>query len=135
MLSMKIVQIVGWSGSGKTTLIVDLIKRFRSRGFSIGAIKHTHHPLEADERGDTAQFRLAGANPVILASDGDALLSGVRQPYDSSEQLLEYLSGVDLVFVEGFKQREMGTRIELRGGKWVEAAAIERDLDTLWRSS
>ncbi|MEO8032981.1 MAG: molybdopterin-guanine dinucleotide biosynthesis protein B [Acidobacteriota bacterium] len=132
---MKIIQVVGWSGSGKTTLIVDLIGRFRARGFKIGALKHTHHPLEADERGDTARFRLAGANPVILAGDGDALLGGIRQTFDSTEQLLGYLHGVELVFVEGFKQRALGTRIELESGKWVDAATIERELDTLWRSS
>lgn len=102
---MKVAAITGFSGSGKTTLIVRLIEHFVAQGMTVGAIKHTHHPLNDDDRGDTAKFRRAGANPVILAGDGEALIDpATRIRYEDPGDLLAHFA-TDVVLIEGFKGR------------------------------
>src|SRR5215212_9393425 len=64
---MHVAAFIGASRSGKTTLIAELIGRYVAAGLRVGAIKHTHHALNEENRGDTALFRAAGAEPVILA--------------------------------------------------------------------
>src|SRR3712207_5469104 len=71
---MRVAGIAGPSGAGKTTLIVELIKRYRAGGKRVGAIKHTHHPLNEEHRGDTGRFLDAGAEPVILAGTDAAVI-------------------------------------------------------------
>src|SRR5437016_4336566 len=58
---MEVIAIGGPSGSGKTTRLVELIRTALANGRSAGAIKHTHHPLNEENRGDTARFLAAGA--------------------------------------------------------------------------
>ena len=96
----------GPSGSGKTTRLVELIRTAVAAGRSVGAIKHTHHPLNEENRGDTARFLAAGAKPVILAGDGEAVIfdgtTTKRVAYMGKPELLAMLT-TDLVVVEGFK--------------------------------
>ncbi len=103
---MKVQQFVGPSNSGKTTTICGLIRGAAAAGQRVGAIKHTHHPLNDEDRGDTSRFREAGAEPVILAGDGEAVVfrgnETFRIRFDDPRDLLEVFDG-DVVFVEGFK--------------------------------
>jgi molybdopterin-guanine dinucleotide biosynthesis adapter protein len=109
---MRVLAVVGPSGSGKTTLLVALIRHFVTEGRSVGAIKHTHHALSAVNRGDTAAFIEAGAHPVILAGDREAIVFGVgRVEFDSPADLLSHFD-TDLVLVEGFKEFDGWPRIE-----------------------
>jgi molybdopterin-guanine dinucleotide biosynthesis protein B len=105
---MRIEQFGGWSDSGKTTRIVELIARYVAEGRRVAAIKHTHHPLNDEDRGDTAKFRAAGANPVILAGEGEAVLfdgeKTSRIAFTEPEELLARLTA-DVVMIEGFKNR------------------------------
>ncbi len=105
---MKIEAIAGPSGSGKTTRIAAKIRDYVAAGKRVGAIKHTHHPLNEDDRGDTAKFRAAGADPVILAGDGEAVVfrgcETARVRFGDPEELLE-LFAADIVLIEGFKDR------------------------------
>jgi len=104
---MEVVAIAGPSGSGKTTRLVELIRSAVAEGRSVGAIKHTHHPLNEENRGDTAAFLAAGARPAILAGDGEAVVfdgtSVTRVAYSELPDLLALLTA-DLVVVEGFKR-------------------------------
>lgn len=105
----------GPSGSGKTTRFVELIRAAVAEGRSVGAIKHTHHPLNEETRGDTAKFLAAGARPVILAGNGEAVVfdsatSTRRVAYGEPSDLLAHFA-TDLVVVEGFKSFD---RIGLR---------------------
>ena len=109
---MHAVAITGWSGTGKTTLIVELIARLVARGMRVAAIKHTHHALNDRDEGDTARFRNAGADPVILAGDGEAIARGARVTYDDPRDLLAHIDGADIVLIEGFKSYNGWPRIE-----------------------
>jgi molybdopterin-guanine dinucleotide biosynthesis protein MobB len=107
-----IVSIVGRSRSGKTTLIEKLIPEIKRRGYRVGTIKHTHHPVEIDQPGkDSSRLRAAGADTVMLAAPGRvALIKDVRT--DRLESLVGYFQDVDLLITEGFK-RENRPKIEV----------------------
>lgn len=102
---MKVLGLVGWSGSGKTTLLTALLPLFAARGLSVSTIKHAHHGFDLDRPGkDSYRHREAGAQEVLVASGTRwALMHEVRGPEPRLPELLERLSPVDLVLVEGFK--------------------------------
>ena len=133
---MRVVALVGESGSGKTTAISALIRHFTGKGERVGAIKHTHHALNDENRGDTAEFRRCGADPVILAGAGDATLfegDDVRRiTFARAEELLTYLR-TDIVFVEGFKSADVWPRIELNSAERRSTAELLAILDRIWR--
>ncbi len=107
-----IISIVGRSESGKTTLIEKLIPELKRKGYRIGTIKHTHHPVEMDQAGkDSARHRRAGANTVMLASPGSIAMFKNETP-DTLEELVRYFDDVDLLITEGFK-RERHPKIEV----------------------
>lgn len=135
---MRVAGIAGPSGAGKTTLIVALIERYVHEGLRVAAIKHTHHPLNAENRGDTARFRAAGAEPVILAADEEAMIfnaNGVtRVAYERPRDLLAHCN-VDIVLVEGFKQTEEWPVMAVAAAARPAAAEVAANLDRIWRSS
>jgi molybdopterin-guanine dinucleotide biosynthesis protein MobB len=109
---LKIAAIAGSSNTGKTTLLVALIERLVARGVRVAAIKHTHHELNDRDEGDTAKFRAAGAHPVILAGDGEAIVfGGEKFEYDDPRELLNHIDA-DVVLVEGFKSYDGWPRID-----------------------
>jgi molybdopterin-guanine dinucleotide biosynthesis protein B len=104
---MRIFGLAGWSGSGKTTLITALIPEFISRGITVSTVKHAHHGFDIDRPGkDSWRHREAGAQEVMVASDRRwALMHEMRGAAEPSlDALLQQLSPVDLVLVEGFKR-------------------------------
>jgi len=103
---MKIFGLTGWSGSGKTTLIRRLIPTLIGRGFSVSTIKHAHHGFDMDKPGkDSYVHREAGALEVMISSQNRWVLQHENRgsPELSMEELLQYMTPVDLVLVEGFK--------------------------------
>ena len=124
---MKVIAFVGRSGSGKTTAIETLIRHYVSHGRSVGAIKHTHHELNTDDRGDTGRFRRAGAQPVILAGSRRAVVFSDARPeiihYDAPRDLVQRLI-TDIVLIEGFASAEGWPRIDLVAGEWLGAADL-----------
>ncbi len=104
---MKIYGIVGWKNSGKTTLMSQVIGAITARGFSVSAIKHTHHAVDLDQPGkDTYRHRASGAVQVALASSARwAVMTELREtPEPTLDDLVSKLDPVDLVLVEGFKK-------------------------------
>jgi molybdopterin-guanine dinucleotide biosynthesis protein B len=104
---MKIIGLAGWSGAGKTTLLSKLIPHLKARGLSVSTIKHAHHAFDVDTPGkDSWVHRQAGASEVLVASANRfALMHELRgAPEWSLAQLLDKLTPVDLVIVEGFKR-------------------------------
>jgi len=103
---MRVLGIAGWSGSGKTTLITGLITRLAEYGIKTSTIKHAHHDFDVDKKGkDSFKHRIAGAHEVLVGSAKRwALMHELRNEVEPSlEDLLERMSDVDLVLVEGFK--------------------------------
>jgi molybdopterin-guanine dinucleotide biosynthesis protein B len=101
-----VIGIAGSSGSGKTTLITAMLPWFRSHGLSVNVVKHSHHPLELEPpTKDSARFRAAGANEVMVASPYRYAivreLHGEQEP-TLAEQLAR-LKPADLTLVEGFR--------------------------------
>jgi len=115
---IRILGLAGWSGSGKTTLMTALIPEFVSRGVSVSTVKHAHHSFDVDQPGkDSWRHREAGAREVVVSSAHRwALMHELRGAAEPPlDELLERLSPVDLVLVEGFKQHPH-TKIEVYRG-------------------
>jgi molybdopterin-guanine dinucleotide biosynthesis protein B len=103
---LKIFGIAGWSGSGKTTLVERLLPELVRRGFTVSTVKHAHHAFDVDRPGkDSWRHREAGASEVLVISGRRwALMHENRdEPEPPIEALLDRLSPVDLLLIEGFK--------------------------------
>lgn len=102
----RVFGIAGRSGSGKTTLIEAMLPLLAAQGLRVNVIKHSHHDLQLEPaHKDSARFRLAGAQEVMVASPYRYAivreLKGRAEP--SLAEQLGRLSAADLVLVEGFK--------------------------------
>jgi len=136
---LNVAAIVGFSDSGKTTLIVGLIRSYLADGKRVGAIKHTHHPMNEEHRGDTARFRDAGANPVILAGHQEGVVfrhDGVaRATYERPRDLLRHFADCDIVLVEGFKDLGEWPKVPIAADARPTVEAMRANLDRIWRST
>lgn len=134
---MKIAAVTGFSGAGKTTLLVQLIARLVGEGLRVGAIKHTHHHLNEENRGDTAKFRAAGAEPVILAGPGEAVIfraSGTeRVSYAQPRDLLAHFDH-DVVLVEGFRELGDWPQVSISADRRPTVEELALNLDRIWRA-
>jgi molybdopterin-guanine dinucleotide biosynthesis protein B len=103
---VRLIGLAGFSGSGKTTLLAKLLPALIARGRSVSTIKHAHHGFDVDQPGkDSHAHRLAGAREVLISSARRwALMHELRgEPEARLIELVERLSPVDLVIVEGYK--------------------------------
>jgi molybdopterin-guanine dinucleotide biosynthesis protein B len=135
---VNVAAIGGPSGAGKTTLVVALIERYLAEGKRVGAIKHTHHPLNEENRGDTARFRAAGAEPVVLAGAREAVVfadtATWRVSYGKPCDLLALFSS-DVVLVEGFRDFEVRARVTIDANARPTVDAVAAILDRIWHST
>lgn len=108
--ALPIVRVAGPGRNvGKTWLASRLIAGWAARGYAVGAIKRSHHPVPDDRQGsDTDEFARAGATAVIFgASDG--VLTRVPVPATDLSALAQGFAGrADVVVVEGFKHDALG---------------------------
>ena len=121
---MRVIGLAGWSGAGKTTLLAKVIPRLIARGVRVSTIKHAHHGFDVDQPGkDSHTHRAAGATEVLVSSANRwALVHELRGAAELRlPALLQKLSPVDLVIVEGFK-RETHPKLE------VHRAAVGKPL-------
>ena len=112
---MKVLGLAGWSGAGKTTLLAKLIPELIRRGITVSTMKHAHHAFDVDTPGkDSYVHREAGATEVLVASGNRwALMHELRgAPEPDSKALMQHMSPVDLLLVEGFK-REGHDKLEI----------------------
>lgn len=103
---IPVISIVGGkSNSGKTTLLEKLIREAKQRGWRVATLKHDVHGFEMDQPGkDTWRHAQAGADLVAISSPRRiAILESVTedQPLD---EVLARISGVDIIFTEGYKR-------------------------------
>jgi molybdopterin-guanine dinucleotide biosynthesis protein B len=109
------IGLAGWSGSGKTTLITKVLPVLIRRGLKVSTLKHAHHGFDLDQPGkDSFMHRAAGASEVIISSAKRwAVLHELREePEWNMPALLQKITPVDLVLVEGYK-RESFPKIEV----------------------
>jgi molybdopterin-guanine dinucleotide biosynthesis protein B len=112
---MKVIGLAGWSGSGKTTLMMRLLPELIGRGITVSTMKHAHHNFDIDQPGkDSYVHRSAGATEVVVASVNRwALMHENRgAPEPSAVELIQHMTPVDLLIIEGFK-REPHPKIEV----------------------
>lgn len=141
---MRVFGIAGWSGSGKTTLVVRLLPELIRRGLTVSTVKHAHHGFDVDQPGkDSWEHRQAGATEVMVSSANRwALMHEHRgAPEATLDELLQRMSPVDLVLVEGFKRHphpklevhrpSLGKPLLCREDPHVVAVASDARLDDL----
>lgn len=112
---MKVLGMTGWSGAGKTTLLTKLIPELVRRGISVSTMKHAHHGFDVDTPGkDSYEHRDAGATEVLVGSTKRwALMHEIRGAAEpTAAQLIEHMTPVDLILIEGFK-REAHDKVEI----------------------
>ena len=103
---MKVIGIVGWSGSGKTSLVVQVLPILREHGLRVSTMKHAHHRFDVDKPGkDSFRHREAGASEVLVVTSSRWVLmhESRDEPEPSIESLIERMTPVDLLLIEGFK--------------------------------
>lgn len=103
---MNRLGLVGWSGSGKTTLMVRLLPELVGRGIAVSTMKHAHHNFDIDRPGkDSYEHRQAGATEVLVSSSRRWALIHENRDEDEAdlEHLIERMTPVDLLLVEGYK--------------------------------
>jgi len=111
---LPIISIVGRSDSGKTTLIERLVPELSRRGYRVGTVKHDVHGFDIDHPGkDSYRHFQAGATATVISSpEKAALVRKVPVELRLDEIVSNYLSDMDIVLTEGFKQ-ENKLKIEL----------------------
>ena len=139
---MKVFGVVGWKNAGKTGLMERLVAEISGRGLRVSTVKHAHHSFDVDHPGkDSYRHREAGATEVLLASRNRfALMHELRDADEPPlSALLNKLSPVDLVLVEGYK-RDAHPKVEAHravtgnpliapGDETVRAVASDIPLD------
>ena len=95
------------SGAGKTTLIEKLIVSLKNKGYRMGALKHSSHPVQMDWPGkDSFRSAAAGAGQVAVVSDETVAMFRTLGKPINSEQIPALFENVDIVLVEGFKSSQ-----------------------------
>ena len=103
---MKIVGIVGWKNSGKTFFASQIINKLKTKNYKVASIKHAHHEFDIDQKNtDSYIHREAGSLQVIISSSKRWVkITELNNSKEKSlNELLNELSEVDVVIVEGFK--------------------------------
>jgi molybdopterin-guanine dinucleotide biosynthesis protein B len=104
MSAIPVVVLVAKSGTGKTTFLEKLIKELKNRKIRVGTVKHDVHGFEIDKPGkDTWRHTQAGADAVTISSPSTFAMIRQVEEEMSLDQIIEHISRVDIVLVEGFK--------------------------------
>jgi molybdopterin-guanine dinucleotide biosynthesis protein MobB len=101
---LPVVSIVGQGKSGKTTLIEKLIPEFKSRGYRVATVKHTHQEIELDTPGkDSWRYAQAGSDAVFLSTPRNlALIEHVEKDASVKDIARIISADCDILIVEGF---------------------------------
>lgn len=120
--SLPALAFSGPSGSGKTTLLEKLVVAISARGVRVGAIKRSHHMVDIDREGkDSYRFREAGANPVMIVSDGFiGYMEKLTAPADLKMLIGQFEGKTDIVLVEGFKGESIPRFVFVVDGNFPE---------------
>ncbi|MGE5629171.1 MAG: molybdopterin-guanine dinucleotide biosynthesis protein B [Solirubrobacterales bacterium] len=101
------------SGTGKTTLIESMVRILKSRGYTVGVLKHNVHRLIMDKEGkDSYRFSDAGADNVIVSSSTKLVMIKALKERESVENIIKMFGNMDIIFIEGFKDNKF-SKIEV----------------------
>jgi molybdopterin-guanine dinucleotide biosynthesis protein MobB len=105
---IRVFRFVGHSGTGKTTLLERIIPELARRGLRVAVAKDTHHTVELDQPGkDSFRLRAAGADQVVLSTDGQLTLFERRSERASLDTIVDLVRGrADILLVEGYRDEE-----------------------------
>ncbi len=83
-----------------------MIPELRRRGKRVGAVKHTHHSFDFDQRGkDSWRLFHAGANVVVFSSSSElAVMQRLDAAVALEDVIARYLGDVEIVLVEGYRE-------------------------------
>lgn len=101
------ISIIGLKNAGKTTFLVALASELVRRKFRVMTLKHGSHPADLDQQGkDTWRHWHEGkAERVLMEAPGQRVLfERTTEESDPITLARRYLSGADIVLVEGFKR-------------------------------
>ena len=102
-----IITVLGHKSSGKTTVIENIVRRLTKKGYKVATAKHIAlQGFSLDTKGkNTWRHSAAGANPVVSVSDEEiAILIKRGEERFSLDQLLKFMSDVDIIMLEGFSK-------------------------------
>lgn len=109
MVTIPVLQIVGFQNSGKTTLMEKIVKACSKEKLKVGTIKHHGHggiPLLSDYEKDSLRHRDAGA--VVTTVEGEGVIeltsTGLNIELETILQMYQLLK-IDAVLIEGYKQK------------------------------
>ena len=105
-LKTRVVGVVGGKKSGKTTTIEILTRELTSRGFRIAVGKHIPDAgFTIDTSGkDTWRYVQSGAKTVVAVSLNEIATIEKACADLSLNEILKRCRGVDLIFLEGFRE-------------------------------
>jgi molybdopterin-guanine dinucleotide biosynthesis protein B len=101
------ISIIGLKNAGKTTFLVALAAEMVRRKFRVMTIKHGSHPADMDQKGKDSwrHWHEGKAERVLMEAPGQRVLfERTSQEEDPVALARRYLSGADIVLVEGFKR-------------------------------
>lgn len=125
--NVPVLGLAGYSGSGKTTFLEKLITELKRRGYRVGVIKHTHHPVVLDQPGkDTWRHARAGADVVALAAPEGVYLSRKFESDPAPEDVIAMIGEMDLILVEGYKKGNW-PKLEFFRSGMTERAEVPRE--------
>lgn len=126
---VPVISIVGKSNVGKTTLIEKLLKELKTRGYKVATVKHDVHGFAIDIPGkDTWRHSEAGADVVVISSPQKvAMITKVEQEL-TLDQVIERISGVDLIITEGYKRSDKPKIEVFRRGIYDELLCSPEEL-------
>ncbi|MFA5398874.1 MAG: molybdopterin-guanine dinucleotide biosynthesis protein B [Dehalococcoidia bacterium] len=102
---VPVIAIVGRSGVGKTVIMEKLIAEFKSRGYRVGAVKHSHQTIDLDAQGkDTWRYSEAGSDAVAISSPLRVTVFNKLDHEPALEETVRLLGdSYDIILAEGFK--------------------------------
>lgn len=107
MAATRMISIIGLKNAGKTTFLVALAAELVRRKFRVMTLKHGSHPADLDQQGkDTWRHWHEGkAERVLMEAPGQRVLfERTSEESDPITLARRYLSGADIILVEGFKR-------------------------------
>ncbi|MFH1821014.1 MAG: molybdopterin-guanine dinucleotide biosynthesis protein B [Methanobacteriota archaeon] len=101
---IRALSVTGFHKAGKTKVVVAILRELVRRGYLVGTVKHIpEKDFTIDQSGkDTWTHARAGARIVVALAPRE--VAKIERRSARLEEILEGLSGLDFVIVEGFKK-------------------------------